>query len=173
MADGAEHGVAADRLRRARSWLFERHPVSRASAAAELHRSASGGRERHSLFGLLRRSRLWNARRVGPSVQALVVLRVVQPPVVLSARCASVVRALVVRSARCEQPDRVLDVVRLMARCAWCDPKWAWFRSWPVVLAWHQNGVVGTYGWHPERDRPEPPNMSFQPTASRARSFGF
>ena len=127
---------------------------------------------------------------------------VVRTPVVPEARCAGVVRRLVmlkargagvvqmpvVRSARFGQRDRVLRVVPdrvpwcrrdtrdarfpIEARCADVLPEARGSDRTPVVPAWFQDGVVGAC-WRQLRWRVGTPNMALQPTASRARSFGF
>ena len=60
---------------------------------------------------------------------------VLRKPVVPKARCASVGEKPVVLCAGSGQPDRVLRVVQIDARCAGCDTMPAWFRLAPVVQA--------------------------------------
>ena len=52
------------------------------------------------------------------------------------------------RSAGSGQPDCVLHVVPINARCAARDPFLAWYRSTPVVQVWYDAGVVGGCFWH-------------------------
>ncbi len=74
------------------------------------------------------------------------------------ARGAGVVRWPVVLLARCAEDDRMLGVIPTERR---------------VVPAWYHTGVVGAK-WSASRTwSTGSPNISFQPTASRARSFAF
>jgi hypothetical protein len=83
------------------------------------------------------------------------------------------VRQPVVLEARFGRCDRMLRVVLPNARRAGRDRVRCVVPTEPLVVpAWCCAGVVGTCAYQ-SRTTKRTPNISLQPTASRARSFGF
>ena len=73
----------------------------------------------------MRRRPFWNARCAASVAREARCAEVVWTPVVLLARYAGVVRRRVVLIAGSGQPDRVLRVIRIDARCAARDSRCA------------------------------------------------